>query len=112
MVSDHSHTNLIVTMHVCGYYLKAAIIVFNEPQVWLLFKDDYYLGCGFYSNKYGTPSVTVSDYNSQAEFRDVCMQPLMHVLRCCSGVMIPQIMNTMIDCCFDDICSQRRRNHP
>ena len=38
--------------HACGYYSSAAIISFTELQVRLLFEGGYYLGCGFYSNKY------------------------------------------------------------
>ena len=50
---DRSHTHLIVYVHVCGYYSRAATIIFGELQVRLLFEGSYYSGCGFYSNKYG-----------------------------------------------------------
>ena len=33
--------------------MHAATISFSEFQVWLLFEDGHYSGCGFYSNKYG-----------------------------------------------------------
>ena len=50
---DHSHAHLIVYAHACGYYSRAATIVFGELQVRLLFEGGYYSGCGFYSNKCG-----------------------------------------------------------
>ena len=46
-------------MHGCGYYSRVATISFTELQVWLLFESScyYYLGCGFYSNKYGMHTI-------------------------------------------------------
>lgn len=38
----------------CGYYSKAAFIYLHTLYVQLLFEGGYYLGCGFYSSKYGT----------------------------------------------------------
>ena len=49
---DRGHTHLIEFVHACGYYLRVATISFAELQVWLLFEGGYYLGYGFYSNKY------------------------------------------------------------
>ena len=43
-------------VHACMrlLYLRTAIIPFTELQVQPLFKGSYYLGCSYYSNKYGT----------------------------------------------------------
>ena len=54
MACDRGHTHLIVFMHACGYYSRAAIISFAELNVRLLFEGGYYSGCSFYSNKYGS----------------------------------------------------------
>ena len=55
MACERGHTHLIVFTHACGYYSRAATISLVELQVRLLFEGGYYSGCGFYSNKYGSP---------------------------------------------------------
>ena len=47
---NRGHTYLIEFMR---YYLRVATLSFAGLHVRLLFEGGYYLGCGFYSNKYG-----------------------------------------------------------
>ena len=47
------HDVIVMNAIKCGYYLRAALILFVVLCVWILFEGGYYLGYVFYLNKYG-----------------------------------------------------------
>ena len=77
----HMHVNIVLTSMVttrplydvmfmnmikCGYYSRAALISLSSLEMRLLFEGGYYLGCSFYSNKYG---IHVVSFGSDGDSR-------------------------------------------